>query len=66
MNEKRTSLGYINKLEYIGEYHKENYDRINLLVPKGLRAVYKEEAAKRGLSISKLFTTAADDWLSRN
>jgi hypothetical protein len=66
MKEKRSSLGYINKLEYIGEYGKANYDRINLTVPKGLREFYKNEADKRGLSISKLFTTAADDWLSRN
>lgn len=66
MKEKRSSLGYINKLEYINQYGKEFYDRINLSVPKGLRAVYKEEADKRGMTVSKMFTTAVDDWLSRN
>jgi hypothetical protein len=66
MREKRSPLGYSNKLDYINEYGKANYDRINLSVPKGLREHYKVEAEKRGLSISKMFTTAADDWLSRN
>ena len=66
MKEKRSKLGYNNKLDYIAEYQKENYDRINLTVAKGLREHYKAEAEKRGLSISKMFLTAVDEWLSRN
>ena len=66
MKEKRSTLGYMNKLDYINEYGKENYDRINLTVPKGLREFYKGEADKRGLSVSKMFTNAVDEWLSRN
>jgi hypothetical protein len=66
MKEKRSALGYSNKLEYINEYQKEKYDRMNLTVAKGLREQYKAEADKRGLTVSKMFTTAVDEWLSRN
>ena len=66
MKETRSTLGYSNKLDYIAEYQKENYDRINLTVPKGQREYYKAEADKRGMSVSKLFTTAADEYIERN
>ncbi len=66
MKEKRSTLGYSNKLDYISEYTKENYDRINLTVPKGLREQYKAEAERRGMSISKLFTTAVDEYIERH
>lgn len=37
---------------------KENYDRIPVLVPKGMKDEIKEEAKKRGVSVSELFRVA--------
>ena len=66
MKEKKTGLGYSNKLDYIREYSEEKYERINLSVPKGMKQHYKSEADKRGLTISKLFTIAADDYIENH
>ena len=66
MAEKRTAQGKADKLEYIREYTKEKYDRLNLIVPKGMKEHYKAQAESRGLSISSFFTNAADEYIERH
>jgi len=46
--------------KYINAFQKENYDRINLLVPKGAKEKYAAMAKERGMSISEFFRYAAD------
>lgn len=50
--EKRTEEGKKSKMLYIRNYNKENYDRINLCVEKGLKNKIKDLAAQEGLSVS--------------
>lgn len=41
-----------NQFEYQNNYIKNNYDRINITVPKGEKAVIKELAAAAGESVN--------------
>ena len=40
------------RYNYLNEYQKTNYDRINLCLPKGTKARIDEEARKAGTSTS--------------
>ena len=53
---------YKNKLEYMNEYNRNNYDRLNLTIPKGQKNYYKNIAAKCNLSLSQLFMDAIDEY----
>ena len=57
---------YNKRLDYIRDYSKENYERINLTVKKGLKDVYKEAAQKLGFNISSFFVAAADEYIERH
>ena len=57
------SMGTTNRSGYISKYQKEKYDDIKLRVPKGKREVYRQEAAKRGMSLNKMFEAALDEYL---
>lgn len=48
-------------IAYNNEYTRNNYDVIRALVPKGKGAVVKEEAAARGISVSKLIIDALEE-----
>lgn len=62
--EKRSEEGKKRKIQYNNEYSKENYDRINLSMKKGLKDVYKEYAIKQGFNLSEFFVTAANYYIS--
>ena len=48
------------------KYQKENYDRINLTMPKGKRDYYKSEAKKLGYdSVNKFIISAMDEKIER-
>ena len=48
------------------KYQKENYDRINLAIPKGKREYYKAEAKKLGYeSVNKFIISAMDEKIER-
>lgn len=64
-DKKRTALGKMNKLEYIQEYTRENYDRIGLTCPKGTKQLFKKEADARGLSVSAFVVRAVEDFISK-
>lgn len=43
--------------KYIHEFKKKNYDRIEVLVPKGQKAIIKEKAASLGQSMNEFICT---------
>ena len=48
---------------YAAEYTKEHYDRIVILMPKGLLPELKSEAESRGTSVSNLFIQAVCEYI---
>ena len=60
----KDTAAYSNKLEYINEYQKNNYDRINIIMQKGMKDIYKEYANKQGFNLSEFFVTAANFYIS--
>ena len=47
-------------------YYEKNYERVGFDVKKGKRDYYKEEAAKRGLSLAMLFQKAVEEYLQNH
>lgn len=47
-----------NQVEYQNKFINEKYDRINLTVPKGEKAIIKEKAAAAGESVNKYINQA--------
>ncbi len=49
--------------KYKNDFNREHYDRIGLMLPKGLKDVWKKEAKARGLSINALIIEAVKWYL---
>ena len=49
------------KVKYQNEYKKRTYDRMELLVPKGEKAIIKERAAAAGQSVNEFVYSAVKD-----
>lgn len=47
-----------NQVEYQNKFINEKYDRINLTVPKGEKAIIKEKAAAAGESVNEYINQA--------
>lgn len=48
------------------KYQKENWERINLAVPKGTKERYRQEATKQGYtSLNKFIKDAIDEKIER-
>ena len=47
-----------NQFQYQNNFINEKYDRINLTVPKGEKAVIKEKAAEAGESVNEYINQA--------
>ena len=47
--------------EYNNNFSKENYDRLNVLVPKGRKEEIKAYAKMKGLSLSAFVNLAIDE-----
>jgi uncharacterized protein (DUF1778 family) len=52
-----------NKNEYDKEYHKKNYDRINIVLKKGVREQIKAAAEKEGKSLNSFIVDAVTEKL---
>lgn len=50
----------------VNKYMKENYDRINLTVPKGKKEQIKEHAESRGESVNGFINRAIDETINRD
>ena len=49
-----------NENDYNTSYKKANYDRLNVLLPKGSKTALQSEAAKREKSVNALITEALE------
>ena len=49
-----------NQIKYQNEFNKANYDRVEVNMPKGKKAIVKEAAAAAGQSISEYINQAID------
>ena len=50
----------------VNKYMKENYDRINLVVPKGHRDIIKAHAQSRHESVTSFITRAIAETIQRD
>lgn len=51
-----------NQYDYINQYKRENYERLELLVPKGKKAVIKEHAKAKGYkSVNEYINTLVNE-----
>lgn len=46
------------QIKYQNEYKRKNYDQINLVLPKGEKAIIKEMAATAGQSVNEFIYSA--------
>ena len=61
----RTKSGEFNQIAYQNEYNKMNYDRIEIKVPKGKKAVIKEAAKAAGQSVNEFINQAIDERMGK-
>ena len=50
----------------VNKYMKENYDRVNLTVPKGKKDAIKAHAESRGESVNSFINRAIDETMQRD
>lgn len=50
----------------VNKYKKNNYDRIEITVPKGQRDVFQAHAAARGQSVNGFIVSAIDEKMQRD
>lgn len=61
----RTKTGEFNQIAYQNEFNKRNYDRIEIKVPKGRKAVIKAAATAAGQSVNEFIAKAIDERMER-
>ena len=62
----RTKTGEFNQIAYQNEFNKRNYDRIEIKVPKGRKAVIKAAATAAGQSVNEFIPKAIDERMERD
>lgn len=50
----------------VNKYVKENYDRINITMPKGKKEKIQNHASRHGLSVTAYINTAIDEKMARD
>lgn len=50
----------------VNKYVKENYDRINVTMPKGKKEAIQAHALRRGLSVTAYINAAIDEKMERD
>jgi len=50
-----------NQAEYVRDYNERNYDRIELKIPKGKKAIWKEKARKAGMSLTEYISKKMEE-----
>lgn len=51
--------------EATARYNKKNYDRINVIVPKGKRQIIKDFAASQGKSLNRFICDAIESQMDK-
>jgi predicted HicB family RNase H-like nuclease len=54
-----------NQFKYQNEFNKANYDRIEIITPKGRKAVVKNAAKEAGQSVSEYINQAIEERINR-
>lgn len=54
-----------NQTEYVNDFIRKKYDRINLLIPAGNKEIIKSMAAKKGKSVNQYLNDLIEDDLRR-
>ena len=54
-----------NQTEYVNDFIRKKYDRINLLIPAGNKGIIKSRAAKKGKSVNQYLNDLIEDDLRR-
>lgn len=54
-----------NQIKYQNEFNKKNYDRMELIVPKGQKAIIKEKAAAAGQSVNEFVYSAVKEKMEK-
>lgn len=55
-----------NQTEYVNEFIRKKYDRINLLIPEGNKEIIKRKAAQKGKSVNQYINELIDTDLNTN
>lgn len=50
----------------VNKYVKENYDRINVTMPKGKKEEIQAQASRHGLSVNQYINAAIDEKMARD
>lgn len=53
------------QIKYQNEYNKKNYDRMEIVMPKGKKAIIKEMAKASGQSMSEYINQAIEERMQR-
>ena len=61
----RTKTGEFNQIAYQNEFNKRNYDRIEIKVPKGRKAVIKAAATAAGQRVNEFIAKAIDERMEK-
>lgn len=56
----------ISRNEYKSQYNRDNYDRIQLYLPKGIKDELKIISSNKGISVNALINTALQDYIAQN
>lgn len=56
----KKASGEFNQSKYINDFIKENYDKFNLKMPKGKKAIVAARAAEKGKSMSAYINDLID------
>lgn len=62
----RKASGKFDQNQYINDYIKEKYDRINLTVPAGKKAIISDRAAAAGKSVNAYINGLIDSDLEKS
>jgi predicted DNA binding CopG/RHH family protein len=54
-----------NQTEYVNDFIRKKYDRINLLIPAGNKEIIKSRAVKKGKSVNQYLNDLIEDDLRR-
>jgi len=50
-------------MQKVREYNDKNYEKLTLMLSKGIKAEWKAEAKKRGMSLTRFVTEAVTQYI---
>ena len=53
------------QIKYSNAYNKENYDKVQIMVPKGEKESWKALAKEQGISMSEMIRRAVADYFEK-